>query len=186
MRRFVEFRNVADEMPAADAAINSHSRLTTCAMELAMYSLRRTILTAAMAFFSASVLAYEVPKRSLEARIHSADIVIVGTIVALDPDDPNKPDVLAIATVRVDSILKGGATVTVRVVYREGIQESDPICCSLGGQYFMMLSRSDADLYRSVNGPYGIFEIGTSGSDQDGVPSWPGSTVKRPLDWRSH
>lgn len=38
-----------------------------------MYSLRRTILTAAMVFISASVLAYQVPKRSLEARIHSAD-----------------------------------------------------------------------------------------------------------------
>jgi hypothetical protein len=155
-------------------------------MELAMYSLGRTILMAAMAFFSASVLAYEVPKRSLEARIHSADIVVVGTVVALDPGDPNKPDILAIATVRVDSILKGGETTTIRVVYREGIQESDPICCSLGGQYFMMLSRSDADLYRSVDGPYGIFEIGTSASDQDGAPSWPGSTVKRPLDWGSH
>ena len=135
------------------------------------------------AFFSASVLAYDVPKRSLEARIHSADIVVVGTIVALDPDDPNKPDVVAIATVSVDSILKGDETTTTRVVYREGIWESDPICCSLGGQYFMMLSRSEADSYRSVDGPYGIFEIGTSASDQDGAPSWPGSTVKRPLDW---
>ena len=119
------------------------------------------------AFFSASVLAYDVPKRSLEARIHSADIVVVGTVVALDPGDANKPDILAIATVRVDSILKGGETTTIRVVYREGIQESDPICCCLGGQYFMMLSRSDADLYRSIDGPYGIFEIGTSASDQD-------------------
>ena len=147
-----------------------------------MHSLRRLIFVATIAVCITSALAYQVPKRSLEARVHSADLVAIGTIIALDPGDPNKPDILAIATVRVDSILKGAASKTIHVVYREGIQESDPICCNLGGQYFMMLSRSKTGLYTSVDGRYGMSEIVATETGQDNSTSWPGSPAKKPVD----
>jgi hypothetical protein len=124
--------------------------------------------------------AYEIPKRSLEQRIHAADLVAVGTIVSLVEADPQRPESIAVATVRLDSILKGASSTTIRLMYRGGISESDPVCCAVGERYFLMLARSDGGLYVSVNGPYGVINIDAPIATQGDDVTWPGASRSKP------
>jgi hypothetical protein len=100
--------------------------------------------------------------------------------MTLSEADPERPESLGIATVRLDSVLKGVAGRMIRIVYRGEISEGDPLCCAVGGRYFMMLAHSDGDLYTSVDGPYGIFDIDPPGARPDEKISWPGDHPKKP------
>ena len=107
-------------------------------------------------------MAFEVPKRTLEARVASADIVVIGRVLQMRALEGVDAAALGSATVRVEAIFKGSADATVELGYRSGIPEGDPICCVLGTSYLMLLKKSPSGLYESVDGPYGV--LGINGS----------------------
>ena len=86
-------------------------------------------------------MAYEVPKRSLEARVASADIVVIGRVLQMRGLEGVNAAALGYATVKVEAIFKGSADATIKLAYRSGVAEGDPICCVLGSSYFMILKR---------------------------------------------
>jgi hypothetical protein len=145
-----------------------------------MLTLRHRFVVIVLLGVSIACHAYEIPKRSLEERIHAADVVAVGTIVSLVEADPQRPESIAVATVRLDSVLKGVSTTTIRLMYRGGISEADPVCCAVGERYFLMLARSDGDLYVSVNGPYGVINIDATIATEGDDFTWPGAREVNP------
>jgi hypothetical protein len=145
-----------------------------------MLTLRHRFAVIALLGVSIACHAYEIPKRSLEQRIRAADVVAVGTIVSLVDADPQRPESIAVATVRLDSVLKGVSSTTIRLMYRGGISEADPVCCAVGERYFLMLTRSDGDLYVSVNGPYGVINIDAPTAIQGDDVTWPGASRTKP------
>ena len=132
-------------------------------------------------FFAAALLsvgtiawAYDVPKRSLEARVQAADLVAVGTVVRLDDHDDHDSSALGVATVNIGVTLKGASARTIRLVYRGGISELDPVCCVVGKSYVMLLHLTKTGLYSSVDGPYGVLDTEQAQASSDGSMSWPG------------
>jgi len=111
-----------------------------------------------LAFACFPLAAFEVPKRSLEARVQAADLVILGEVVSLESSEPGNRYADGYATVQVTRVLKGDAGRTIRLLYRGGISEATPDCCTIGSRYLMILRAAGSNAYESVDGPYGVFE----------------------------
>ncbi|APG05915.1 hypothetical protein BJI69_19740 [Luteibacter rhizovicinus DSM 16549] len=136
--------------------------LVTLVRRVPMFAVGRLLSLLALSVMSLPVAAYEIPKRSLEARIHDADLVIFGQVVALESSEPENEFADGYAQVRVTTFLKGSEGKTIRVLYRGGISEAAPLCCTVGASYFMILRGPASGVYESVDGPYGVFEINAS------------------------
>lgn len=127
-----------------------------------MLSLKPFFLVLVAVYAAGPSMAYEVPKRSLEARVASADIVVIGRVLQMRGSDGVSAAALASATVKVEAIFKGRADPTIELGYRSGIAEGDPVCCVLGASYFMLLKKSPSGLYESVDGPHGVLSVNDS------------------------
>jgi hypothetical protein len=139
-----------------------------------MHTLAKYAFSVAIFSSLGGAWAYDVPKRSLDARVQAADIVVIGTVVALDDHDDRDPSALGVATVKIGVTLKGAPVATIRLVFRRGIAELSPMCCSIGKSYFMMLRHTETGLYTSVDGPYGVLDTDPNDSSSNEAVSWPG------------
>ncbi|WP_266157713.1 hypothetical protein [Dyella silvatica] len=114
----------------------------------------QTLLT-----YSPGLSAFEVPKLSLEEKVAKSTFVFIGTVKEADYQDLRRTRSESVAQVRIDTLLKGTATGDVEVIYSNGIAESAPDCCVLGGKYLFFVAANSQGLLQSVNGPYGIYLI---------------------------
>jgi len=134
-----------------------------------MRSITHRILLVAALLSSATATSYDLPKRSLDDQVHSADVVSIGVVVSLSKHDSRDPAAYGIAKVNIIKALKGDPGAAIDVVYRNGISEQDLDCCAVGKTYFLVLRRTHSGLYESVNGRYGVLDIGLSNSSTRGA-----------------
>lgn len=113
----------------------------------------------ALLTYSSGVSAFDVPKLSLEEKVAKSALVFIGTVKEADYQDQRRARNESVAQVRIETVLKGAATGDVEVIYSDGIAESSPDCCVLGGKYLFFAAPNSEGLLKSVNGPYGIYPI---------------------------
>jgi hypothetical protein len=115
---------------------------------------------------SHAVLANQVKEMSLEEKSAKSDLVIIGQVEELDCCASAEGSRMErLAAVRVETSLKGGRKEQVKVRYRSGIAEFDPDCCELGKRYVFFLKLGRDGIYQSVNARFGIYAVGTNGTE---------------------
>jgi len=111
-----------------------------------------------------------VPEISFAQKLAMSDLVVIGTVTAIDRGGNGREG--ASATLRVLSTLKGEPPETVTVSTYSRIAESDPRCCDPGATYLMFLRRSPNDgMLTSVWGASGMIRIGGRGDPVEIFPS---------------
>lgn len=145
-----------------------------------MHAMTRYFLVMPLFLVSVAVSSYDLPKRSLDEQVRSADFVSVGVVTNLSDRDSRDPSAYGIAKIRIIKTLKGEPEATIEVVYRNGIAEQDLDCCIIGRTYFLILKRTHNGLYESVNGRYGVLDIDPSESTMTRSTSWPGNPATKP------
>lgn len=113
--------------------------------------------------FTAPAGANLLVEMSYQEKMASSDIVIVGTVTASVPGQPEKYD--AAATVFTLATLKGTPQAQHIVLTQDRIPEDDPRCCQVGASYVMFLHRAADGSLRSVNGRFGMIRIGPANND---------------------
>jgi len=79
-------------------------------------------------------------------------------------------------TFDVKNVLKGELGPSVRLVSVDSIHEMSPRCCVVGHTYLVIGKRTQTgDLLRSVDGPYGVFDVSAEVGKASSL-NWPGST----------
>ncbi|HEY8587503.1 MAG TPA: hypothetical protein VIL60_12385 [Rhodanobacter sp.] len=122
-------------------------------------------------WYSNGAWANEAPDMPLEQKVHEAALVGIGTVIAVDVADPRKIGMEHIATIRIDTMLKGPPLGSVALVYGTGVYELDPLCCERGATYLFFLRRDERGLFTSINGPRGAYRI-------DPPKTWPYTHLK--------
>jgi len=107
--------------------------------------------------------ANQVPEMNFDQKVKRSTLVVLGSVENLDCCSSGSSSGMerGIAHVQVVTYLKGRSAARIKVLYKTGIREFDPNCCEIGKRYLFLLTGEKDDIYRSVNGPYGIFEVGT-------------------------
>lgn len=100
---------------------------------------------------------------SYQEKLAASDVVIVGTVTASVPGQPEKYD--AAATVLTLATLKGTPQAQHIVLTQDRIPEDNPRCCQVGASYVMFLHRAADGSLRSVNGRFGMIRLGPAASD---------------------
>lgn len=139
-----------------------------------MFKVIRKILAAAAmsaVLFVTNVWSMEVPSVPLEKKVQESDLVAIGTVIAVDVHDARYVGVGRLATIRIETLLKGPAVSNVDLIYGTSIYETDPLCCELGVTYLVFLSLGERGLYSSVYGPNGVYRV-----DQN--KTWPYTSPK--------
>lgn len=122
-----------------------------------MCSLTRILIGLLAFVLTASLSAFEIPKKSLEERVRAADVVFVGKVRRIEQLREGEADGTSVAVVEVITFMKGDASGDVRFVFHTGIAEEDSDCCVVGRTYVLMLRNVGQGLFASVNGRYGVF-----------------------------
>jgi hypothetical protein len=120
---------------------------------------------------SKAAWANEAPDMPLEQKVHEATIVGIGTVTAVDVSDPRKIGMEHIATIRIDTLLKGPPLSSIALVYGTSVYELDPLCCEKGATYLFFLRRDKRGLFTSISGPRGVYRI-------DQPKTWPYTSLK--------
>lgn len=92
----------------------------------------------------------------LQEKVSRSDLVVIGTVSSISKD--HCMELNSCATVKVLDVLKGDVSGPVRVLFNGEIAEMDPLCCKVGKSYLFFVRRVGA-YYRTVNGPFGIYEL---------------------------
>jgi hypothetical protein len=101
---------------------------------------------------------------SFREKMAESDIVIVGTVSSTARSHAGEYD--GSATITVLATLKGEPVSKLVVLTRERIAEESTQCCAVGATYVMFLRRTpDGKGLRSVNGRFGMIQIGPEKSD---------------------
>ncbi len=107
--------------------------------------------------------ANHVSEMTLEEKVRGSDVVMIARVETTLETCERKS---SCATIHVLTPLKGTAAPGLKVLYNGYIAEDNPLCCKVGETYLFFLKSVGENLYRSVNGPYGIYEI-HSANDRD-------------------
>lgn len=116
------------------------------------------ILLTYFAFSIARAYSYGIEDRDLPTKIEQSDLVVVGIVAAQYRVSRERWDE-EYAVVEVEEVLKGeiGAGATVRVIYKGAVSEAYAVCCEKNGRYLLFLDQIRDQVYKSVNGRYGIY-----------------------------
>jgi len=128
-------------------------------------------LTLGIAWLEPIAKANEAPNTPLEQKVREADLVGIGKVVDVDVNDPRRTGLEHIATLEIDTMLKGEPTKSVPLVYGTGVYELDPQCCVRGMTYLFFLHRDHRGLLVSVDGPKGVYKIAVPTNGQAAVYS---------------
>ena len=96
---------------------------------------------------------------TLDEKVARSDVVIVGTVVATEPESSSSGYAPKYAKIEVSEILKGMPGKTLNVQYKGPIPEEDPSCCLVGKKYLFFLRKIDGSGYVSVNHRLGIYNL---------------------------
>jgi len=99
--------------------------------------------------------ANQLPRFSLEEKVAQSDVVLIGRVVAMRPENR----VETYATVKVVEVLKGTVKGNVRFLAKGGISEMEPDCCDVGANYLFFLKKDGSGIYFAVNGRYGVYKL---------------------------
>lgn len=103
--------------------------------------------------------AFDPQKLSLEQKVSKSALVFMGTVKVRDYYDLREAANESLALVKVDLVLKGTASGSVIVIYKNGIAELDAKCCIAGGRYLFFVAPDKRGLLASVSGADGIYSI---------------------------
>ena len=105
-------------------------------------------------------------EQSFQAKMAQADIVVVATVLSMNPGHRGERD--SAATVRPIAILKGVPPSEILVRTRNRVAESDSDCCQVGATYVMFLElAADRSAFVPVNAKYGLIRIGPARDDPE-------------------
>lgn len=121
-------------------------------------------LALGVAYFEPIAMANEAPNRPAEQKVREADLIGIGRVVDVDVKDSRRIGLEHIATIEIDTLLKGDPVKSVALTYATGVYELDPQCCIKGATYLFFLQRDHRGLYVSVDGPKGVYRIATPAS----------------------
>lgn len=110
-----------------------------------------------------SAIANVLVEHSFQQKMAESDVVIVGTVLAINPSNGNRLE--ETATVRAVAVLKGSPPHELFVRTQARIAEERPHCCEIGATYTMFLWRTSEGNFASVNGRYGLVRIGPAAND---------------------
>lgn len=123
--------------------------------------MRKSTLVMAMAslLVAIPVRADVLVELSFNEKMEVSDVVIVGTVTAAMPGNPDQYN--ATATVLTLATLKGNPQAQHVVFTQSRIPEDNLQCCDVGGTYVMFLRRlSNGAGLVSANGQHGMIRIG--------------------------
>jgi hypothetical protein len=102
--------------------------------------------------------ANDIEEMSLSQKVENSDLVVIGEIVSIKQRcliPGNK-----CAEIHILVRLKGiGGDVNPSIIFDGMVAELDPLCCELQSKYIFFLKKIDGNIYRSVNGPFGVYLI---------------------------
>jgi hypothetical protein len=117
-------------------------------------------------FAAEPLLANVYVEQTFQAKMAQADLVVVVTVVSMDPGHRGQWD--STATVRPIAALKGVPPSAMLVRTRDRVAESDSDCCQAGATYVMFLQlASDRSAFVPVNAKYGMIRIGPARDDPE-------------------
>jgi hypothetical protein len=102
-------------------------------------------------------LANHVPELSLDEKVSRSDIVVIGKATGVD--ESTSSDLEEHSTFEVIISLKGTPPTRLTIISRHPISELSPACCAVGARYLLFLRHANGDVYESVNGPHGVYEL---------------------------
>lgn len=131
-----------------------------------MHSIRRPMnsrIRIALAFCMFStvspVVANIVVEPTFEEKWRQSQLVVIGTVSAIEQGGPRGAG--STATITVRTVLKGQASETIVVSTYHPIEEHNPRCCALGSTYIMFLrGPGTANRFVSVRGSFGMVRVG--------------------------
>jgi hypothetical protein len=102
----------------------------------------------------------EVAHHDLSEKVRDADLIVLGEVVSTQSFVVSGAITLEYAVILPMQNIKGKKQPgELRVLISEPIPEFDPECCEAGTSYLFFLEHSADELYRSVNGRYGIYKL---------------------------
>src|SRR5690242_18178026 len=105
------------------------------------------------ALLSGALWANAVTEQPFQLRFDNATLVVIAVASSTETDS-NKSEY---SVLKIDSVLKGSAPPTIRVLTKGSIAEFDPQCCTVGSRYLLLLQRVAGGYYVTVNGPFGAY-----------------------------
>jgi hypothetical protein len=96
---------------------------------------------------------------SLDETVAKSEVVVIGTVTAIDLDANTGAYAVKYALVEVVQTLKGLPAGTIKVEYRGPLPEENPACCSVGKSYLLFLRKSRDAIYVSVNHGFGVYNL---------------------------
>lgn len=115
-------------------------------------------LVACLVFGSAA--ASVSPRQTLEEKAAAADVVLIGRVRSIGPDErtPGDPSVRFVRF-EVQNTLKGSAGGSVTARIGSSMPERNPDCCKIRHSYLLFLKKN-GDQYVIVNPPFGVEHLG--------------------------
>ena len=114
----------------------------------------RVLVLASIIAWAQIAIGNQVPEASFAERAARADLVVIGTAISIEDTTQSR-----VATVRVETVLKGPSLNQLRLQLTPNIAEFAPACCRVGERYLMFLEANRNASYSSVNGPFGIYRL---------------------------
>jgi hypothetical protein len=120
-------------------------------------------LCAGLVFMSvtmSTLRANEVTHHDLAKKVSDADFIVLGEVVSIQAVVVSDAITLEYAVVLPMQNIKGRKQPgQLRVLMSGPISEFDPECCEVGTSYLFFVEHAGDELYRSVNGRYGIYKL---------------------------
>lgn len=106
--------------------------------------------------FSTGAICNTYNQIDLDQKVRQSDLVLIGKVISTYQKGCMQLN--SCAKIEVINVLKGNDSGEVVVLFDGEIAERDPLCCEVGKNYLFFIKRIGS-YYRSVNGPFGIYEL---------------------------
>lgn len=103
------------------------------------------------------VNANNVERYTLEKQVAESDVVFSGYVAGASTQ---RGAIDKFVIVQVIETLKGSPGKSILLLVNGDISELNPRCCNEGETYLFFVKRIQGNKYASVNGPFGVYEIG--------------------------
>ncbi|WP_154667934.1 hypothetical protein [Pseudoduganella violaceinigra] len=121
--------------------------------------LKRRMFAIALGIMPLLAEANQLRVMALDEKVAKSDIVVIGTVVGIDPNVDSREYIPKYAVVNVLQSLKGLPGKAINVQYRGPIAEEDPVCCVVGKNYLFFLKKIGETSYVSTNHRLGVYNL---------------------------
>ena len=109
------------------------------------------------ALLSVAARANAVTEQPFQTRVDVATLVVIATASSTEGGAGH----VQYSVLKIDSVLKGSAPPTIRLVTTRFVAELNPLCCVVGSRYLLFLESTKDGSYVTVNGPFGAYLLGS-------------------------